>query len=252
MAHHNFHDTKSQVVTLDAKPSAIEIDCARTAVMVVDMQNDFGAEGGMLHRAGIDISPIRAVVEPTARVLASARHEGIKVVYLKMAFRSDLSDIGPPGSPNRDRHLLFGVGKTVRAPDGAESRVLIRDTWNTAIVPELTPQAGDLVVYKHRFSGFFETDLDATLKKLGTKSLIVTGCTTSVCVESTIRDAIFRDYSCVLLADCSAEPIGHEFSRSNYDASLLVIERLFGWVSRSDAFTEALAARPTAATEAHR
>lgn len=70
--HHHFHDPKSRVVTLDAKPSGVEIDCARTAVIVVDMQNDFGAKGGMFHRADIDISPIRAVVEPTPRVLASA------------------------------------------------------------------------------------------------------------------------------------------------------------------------------------
>lgn len=81
---------------------------------------------------------------------------------------------------------------------------------------------------------------------MGIKSLIVTGCTTSVCVESTIRDAMFRDYSCALLADCCAEPIGQEFSRSNHDASLLVIEKLFGWVSHSDAFTTALAAHSTA------
>ena len=63
------------------------------------------------------------------------------------------------------------------------------------------------------------------------KYLVFTGCTTSVCVKSTLRDAMFRDYSCVLLADCTAEPIGQEFARSNHDASLLLIERVFGWVS---------------------
>ena len=124
--------------------------------------------------------------------------------------------------------MHVNVGKVVRAPDGTESRILIRDTWNTDIVKELTPHADDVVVYKHRFSGFFQTDLDAILKKLGVKHLIVTGCTTSVCVESTIRDAMFRDYTAVLLGDCTAEPIGHEFPRSNHMASLLTIESTLG------------------------
>lgn len=238
--------TTGRIVSIQARPAPIPIDTGKTALIVVDMQNDFGSEGGMFHRAGIDISPIRAVVKPTAKALTSARAEGMKVIYLKMAFRPDLSDAGPAGSPNRDRHLQFGLGKEVRAPSGAVGRILIRDAWNTDIIPELAPQNGDLVVYKHRFSGFYQTDLDPSLKRMGIKSLIVTGCTTSVCVESTIRDAMFRDYSCVLLADCSAEPIGHEFSRSNHDASLLTIEKLFGWVSHSDAFTAALAARSTA------
>ena len=97
-----------------------------------------------------------------------------------------------------------------------------------------------MVVYKHRFSGFFETDLDATLKRSDIKSLIVTGCTTSICVESTIRDAMFRDYSCVLLKDCTGEPIGHALPRSNHDASLLTIQSLLGWVSTSNDVINAL------------
>jgi ureidoacrylate peracid hydrolase len=100
-------------------------------------------------------------------------------------------------------------------------------------VNELTPQPGDTVIYKTRYSGFYGTDLDSVLKQHATKSLVVTGATTSICVESTIRDAMFRDYSCLLLADCTGEPIGHQFQRSNYDASLLTIQKLFGWVSSS-------------------
>ena len=80
------------------------------------MQNDFGAKGGMMDRAGLDISGIQSAIGPTAKVLASARKAGVKVVYLKMGFRADLSDLGAPDSPNRIRHMFFGVGKTVRAP----------------------------------------------------------------------------------------------------------------------------------------
>ena len=232
----------SRVVTLDAKPEPISIDVAQTAVIVVDMQNDFGTKGGMFDRAGIDISQIQAAVGPTGRVIAAARLSGIKIVYLKMAFRPDLSDLGSSDSKNRLDHMRANVGMVVRAPDGSESRILIRDTWNTDIVKELTPHADDVVIYKHRYSGFFQTDLDATLKKLNVKHLIVTGCTTSVCVESTIRDAMFRDYTAVLLADCTAEPAGHEFPRSNHMASLLIIEMRLGWVSDSERMAKALAA----------
>jgi ureidoacrylate peracid hydrolase len=220
---------------IQAKPFPFALDPARAAVLVVDMQNDFGSEGGMFHRAGIDISAIQRTVAPTAAVLGVARSIGMKVIYLKMAFRPDLSDAGGTDSPNRTRHLYFGVGQAVTNPAGGASRILIRDTWNTDIVPELAPQTGDGVVYKHRFSGFYETDLDEILKKAGIDQLVVTGCTTSVCVESTIRDAMYRDYSCLLLSDCCAEPIGDGLPRSNHAASLLTIETLFGWVAESSA-----------------
>lgn len=227
-------------VKLDAKPESISIRASDTAVIVVDMQNDFGSKGGMFDLAGIDITGIQKVVAPTSRVLASARNAGIKVIYLKMAFRPDLSDLGAPGSVNRVRHLRMNVGKVVRAPDGKESRILIRDTWNSDILAELKPSEHDILVYKSRFSGFYETDLHATLTKLGIKHLIFTGCTTSICVESTVRDAMFRDYLPILLADCMSEPIGQKSARSNHEASLLSVEVLLGWVSSSDQFVTAL------------
>jgi ureidoacrylate peracid hydrolase len=232
-------EAQSGLVTLDAKPEPIAVDPARTAVIVVDMENDFAAKGGMFDRAGVDISGAQKAVAPTAKVLAAARQAGLKIIYLKMGYRPDLSDLGAPDSVNRTRHLKFGVGQKILAPDGRESRILIRDTWDTDIVPELKPQASDIVLYKTRFSGFYQTDLDATLKKLGIKYLIVTGVTTSICVESTVRDAMFRDYLCVLLRDCMSEPIGHDLPRTNHEASLLNAEVLLGWVSDSDQFVKA-------------
>ncbi len=227
-------EPKAGMVTLDAKPEPIAIDPARSAVIVVDMENDFAAKGGMFERAGVDISGAQNVIAPTAKVLPAAREAGLKIIYLKMGYRPDLSDLGATDSVNRTRHLKLGVGQKIQAPDGRESRVLIRDTWDTDIVPELRPQASDIVLYKTRFSGFYQTDLDAMLKKLGIKYLIVTGVTTSICVESTVRDAMFRDYLCVLLKDCMSEPIGHDLPRTNHEASLLNAEVLLGWVSDSE------------------
>ena len=240
------HVVSARMVRIDAKPETIAIDISKTAVIVVDMQNDFGSKGGMFDLAGIDISGIRKAIAPTAKVLASTRPAGIKIIYLKMGFRPDLSDFGAPDSPNRLKHPPV-VGKSTHAPDGRESRVLIRDTWNTDIVDELKPQADDLVVYKHRFSGFYQTDLEATLKKLGIQYLIVVGCTTSVCVESTVRDAMYRDYSCVLLEDCMSQPTPpHGSAGSNHDASLVLAEAAFAWVSNSGQFVAALQAQQDA------
>ena len=234
-------------VRVHAKPDSILLDLERTAVIVVDMQNEFGSKGGLFDRIGLDVSPIQSVIGPIARVLKSARRIGFPIVYLKMGFRPDLSDAGPLDGPNRVKHRQH-IGETMRSPNGKESRILIRDTWNTDIVSALEPEADDIVMYKHRFSGFYDTELHALLRRKKIKNLIFTGCTTSVCVESTLRDAMFRDYSCVLLSDCAAEPIGSEMSRSNHEATLLVIERLFGWVSDSTDLLHALQQLPSATT----
>ncbi len=230
---------ENRVIKLDAKPELITFETAKTVVLVVDMQNDFGSKGGMFDCAGIDITGIQKAVGPTAMVLAEARKAGVKIIYLKMGYKPDLSDLGAADSVNRVRHLRLGVGEKVTTPDGKESQILIRDTWNTDVISELKPQAGDDVIYKTRFSGFYETDLEERLKKLGAKHLIITGCTTSICVDSTVRDAMFRDYLCVLQADCMSEPIGHGLPRSNHDASLLAAEVLLGWISDSDRFVKA-------------
>ncbi len=228
--------------TIAARPSPVSVDPKHCAVIVVDMQNDFGSKGGMFDRAGIDITPIMRAVAPTARVLAAARHAGIPVIYLQMQHRADLADMGAADSPHRQRHARLAVGEEITAPDGTQSRILVAHGWGVEIVPELKPAATDLIVPKHRFSGFFETPLHTILQGINAKHLIFTGCTTSICVESTIRDAMYRDYHCILLEDCTAEPIGAGNSRSNHDASLLNIEVLLGWVSDSENFTAAVTA----------
>src|SRR5438105_3345066 len=219
------------MVTVEAKPDAVSLDPRRTAVLVVDMQNDFASRGGMFDRAGIDTSDAATAIDATQGLLETAREAGITIVYLKMEYEPDLSDAGQEGTPNRIKH----------APLGLDARdVLIRDTWGSAIVDELAPEPGEIVFSKQRYSGFFKTELDRELQRRDVTHLLVAGLTTSVCVESTVRDAMFRDYSCIVLEDCTAEPIGADAPRSNKSASLLVIETLFGWVSTAAAVKDAL------------
>jgi ureidoacrylate peracid hydrolase len=235
--------SESRATEISARPSSLPLRTDRTAVVVVDMQNDFASPGGMFDRAGIDLRDIQAIVGPTATLLDAARAAGLLVVYLKMGFQPDLADTGAPDSPTWLKHLPFDVGADVRAPDGRSGRILIRDTWNTDIVDELRPHATDVVLYKNRYSGFYGTDLDRTLRNRRVDTLIVVGATTSVCVESTVRDATFRDYRCLVVEDCTAEPIGEDLARTNKQSSLAVLELLFAWITDAAAVVGALGVR---------
>jgi ureidoacrylate peracid hydrolase len=228
-------------IHLMARPDSVSFDAASTAIIVVDMQNDFGSKGGMFDRSGIDISGIQKAIVPTLNVLTAARESGIEVIYLKMGFNEDLSDLGREEYRSRIKHLRkIHVGDTMTAPTGDKGRILIRDTWNTDIISQLQPQPDDIVIYKTRFNGFYQTTLDSILKRLEKKYLIFTGCTTSICIESTVRDAAFRNYLPIVLEDCTAEPIGNGLPRSNHEASLLNIQVSFGWVSTSNEFIKSI------------
>jgi ureidoacrylate peracid hydrolase len=229
----------TQRIEIEARPAAFGFDLSSAVVVVVDMQNDFGSTGGMFDLAGIDIAPIQAIVQPIHDVLVAARRAGVPIVYLKMGFQPDLSD-AEPDSPTWLKHVPLRAGADVTAPDGSASRILVRDTWNTDIVDELRPEPGDTVVYKHRYSGFYGTELEAILRDKKATTLIVVGATTSVCVDSTVRDAMFRDFHCIVLEDCTAEPIGASLARSNHEATLLTLELLFANVTNSGSLTSAL------------
>src|SRR4051812_3337608 len=110
-AHELLKTSWSDQVIIDAQPEPLRLTCSETAVIVVDMQNDFCSTGGLFHRAGMNISPIQEVIRPTGNVLSPARGAGIKIAYLKMGFLPDLSDMGCSDSASRERHLRFGVGQ---------------------------------------------------------------------------------------------------------------------------------------------
>lgn len=211
---------------LAARPRAVTLDPARTALVVVDMQNAFVERGGLFDLAGLDISGARAVVDAVRRLLADARPAGIKVVYLQMGYRPDLADSGGPASPNWDKELALVL---MRERPELAGRLLVHGTWDHAIVDDLKPEAGDLVVPKSRYSGFVGTALDSLLRTAGVTHLIFTGVATNVCVESTLRDAFFHEYRPVLVADATmaAGPEGQQA------ATLFNVETYFGSVTRT-------------------
>lgn len=210
------------MLKLDAKPEAVELDLTKAAVVVVDMQNAFAAKGGMLDISGADISEAPRVVLSIKRVLDAARKAGILVVYVQMGYKPDLSNSGGPNSPNWHKELAMCL---MNSRPELKGKLLTEGTWDFAIVDDLKPGPGDLVILKTRYSGFAGTTLDSQLRTRGIRYLFFTGIATNVCVESTLRDAYFLDYWPILISD-GAMPAG---PASLHEATLFNVENFFGW-----------------------
>jgi len=220
---------KNTMPNLDAKPGPIDVDLTKSAVVVVDMQNAFASKGGMLDIAGTDISAAPRVVRSIKGILDAARQVGVLVVYVQMGYKPDLSNSGGPNSPNWHKELAMHL---MNCRPELKGKLLTEGTWDFAIVDDLKPEPGDLVVLKTRYSGFAGTTLDSQLRTRGIRYLFFAGIATNVCVESTLRDAYFQDYWPILIAD-GAMPAG---PASMHEATLFNVENFFGWTVRAEEF----------------
>jgi ureidoacrylate peracid hydrolase len=212
---------------LATRPEPLEVVFERSAIVVVDMQNAFASKAGMLDIAGVDLTGASDVVAVIRSLRDAARSRELLVVYLRMAYKADLSDSGGPNSPNSRKEL--GMCLMSSRPD-LKGKILTEGTWDAEIVPELAPRPGDVVITKTRYSGFAGTALDSQLRMRGIQYLFFTGIATNVCVESTLRDAYFHDYWPILVADATM-PAG---DRSLYNATLYNVESFFGWSITSE------------------
>jgi ureidoacrylate peracid hydrolase len=220
-------------LSLDTRPDPLQIDLARTAVVVVDMQNAFASRGGLLDLAGIDISGAEEVVRRIAELLEAARAAGVQVVYLQTGYKPDLSNGGGAASPNPRKETALCL---MRARPELKGKLLVEGTWDFQIVEALTPQASDMVVLKTRYSGFAGTQLDSLLRAREIRYLVFVGIATNVCVESTLRDAYFHEYWPLLVTDAALQagpPEAHA-------ATVFNVESFFGWTIGARALIEAL------------
>jgi ureidoacrylate peracid hydrolase len=216
------------MVTLNARPQAIEIDIERTAIIVVDMQNAYASKGGMLDLGtGIDEARIGPVISANQRLLPAARAAGVKVIYLQFGYKPDLSDAGGPESPNIRKQMAFRMIK--ERPDDRD-KLIVEGTWGWQIIDGLKPEPGDVVVQKSRYSGFAGTTLENQLHGLNIRHLIFTGVATNVCVESTAREAYFREFWPVLVED-AMDHTGPDFVRQ---ATFYNFESKLGWVTKTE------------------
>jgi ureidoacrylate peracid hydrolase len=212
-------------VVLKAKPEPIKLDTKRTALIVVDMQNTFCKKGGIFDYLGkLDEISVKRVINADKKVIEACRNNGIKVVYLRMGYRPDLSNAGGPESPNYYKEL--GV-VAMRSNPELKGRFLTIGTRDWEIIDELTPLPGDIIIDKHRYSGFSNTELDTILRTNNIQNLMFIGLATNVCVESTLRDAYFHEYFPILISDGCGN-IGPKFTQ---EATIWNVAEVFGWVT---------------------
>ena len=222
---------QTQTITVDAEPYEYEFEPGKCALLIIDMQRDFLEPGGFGEMLGNDVSQLRRTIAPNKRLLGAWREMGWPVIHTREGHRPDLADL-PPCKKIRGRSAT-SIGDT-----GPMGRILVRGEDGHDIIKELYPMPGEPVIDKPGKGAFFATDLDAILKHQGIKQLIVTGVTTEVCVNTTVREANDRGYDCLVPSDC----VGSYFPEFQ-EMGLKMIKAqggIFGWVSDSTRIFDAI------------
>lgn len=194
---------------------------AHTALLVVDMQNDFCADGGLVSRDGRDVTPAQRLALRLPRLIDTARSAGVLPVFIRSEYTCDgnpwLSDVWLEQAV-RERH---GGYTTIPVCEPGQ--------WSADWYGAIRPRAGEPVVIKHRYDAFQGTELDLLLRSRGIRTLVMTGVVTNVCVESTARAGFMRDYYIVMVDDGCAAYVAEDHAHT-----LRNIRRFFGVVSTID------------------
>ena len=194
---------------------ADKVEPAHTALIVIDVQNDFCAEGGMMDEEGFAIGDVQAMADRLPPLIAAARAAGVLVAFVRNVYSSEhnfyLSDAW--------------LEQASRARAGSYTRrdICAAGSWGGDFYGEVRPEPRDPIVTKHRFNAFLNTDLDTILRANGVRTAVFTGVATNVCVETTARDAFMRDYYVVFTTDGTAT-----YAREDHEATLRNIARYFG------------------------
>src|SRR6266540_3588209 len=199
----------SEGVQPRARLPLARVDPATTRLLIVDVQNDFLADGGWFANHGQDVEPMRDAVVNVDRFISVARAAGVRPIFVKAIY-----DEKWLSKPMLERHELVGF----------DSHHCQSGTWGAEFYV-VRPEPDDDVIVKHRYSAFMGTELDPLLRAQGVENLIIVGVTTNVCVESTARDGYMLDYHIVLVEDCTAS-----YSEEPHQATLANIRRAFGRV----------------------
>ena len=225
-------------LSIEAEPQRIVVDAAKSALLIVDMQNDFCTEDGWLHSRGIDVSPNRRPIKPLQSLIAIFREKSLPVIWVNWGVRKDLLNISPS---LRHAHNPKGDEPGLAQPvPGTRSEVIKFGSWGARVVDEIDPGERDIQIVKHRFSAFWDTETDAVLRNLGVKTLFIGGVNMDQCVMTTLEDASFLGYDTILIEDASAT------TSPDYcvQAVLYNVKLLFGFVIRSAALLAALSGAP--------
>lgn len=229
---------KARTARLRALPQELLFEVGRTALIVIDMQNDFCATDGWIGGMQIDVGPARALIDPINRATAALRASGVPVIWVSWGVRPDRLNLSPgtqhPFNPNG---LAPGLAGEVTGP-ARTHRLLQKDSWGAQIIDELVQDPADIRVDKHRISGFWDTPLNAILQNLDVTTLLFAGVNADHCVLGTLMDANFHGYDTILLEDCTATT-SPDFC---LQATLHNVRFCFGFTATSDDLAESLAA----------
>jgi ureidoacrylate peracid hydrolase len=200
------------------------------AVLVVDMQNDFCAEGGAMHREGRDLTLVKSMVPQLAQLITAARAAKVPLVWIRNVYNT---------GPNWYLSETW-LEQAERRRNGAYLSIPVCEpnAWNGDFY-EVKPEPAEVVVTKHRYGAFESTDLDLVLRSKGIRTVIMTGVATNVCVETTARQAFLRDYYVVFSNDCTAT-----YSQPAHDMTLENIDAFFGQVASAAEITACWQAAP--------
>jgi nicotinamidase-related amidase len=218
-----------QPITLPTDTKTLRLDLAKTAIVVVDMQNDFCHPDGWLAHIGVDVSPAREPIAPLKSLLPELRRVHVPIVWLNWGNRPDLLNISPAL-----RHVYDPTGEGVGLGDPLPQNgapVLTKGSWAAAVVDELAIEPTDIQVDKYRMSGFWDTPLDSILRNLGKTTLFFAGVNADQCVMATLQDANFLGYDCILVRDCTATT-SPDYC---FQATIYNVNQCFGFVTDSGA-----------------
>jgi nicotinamidase-related amidase len=226
----------SRAARIAALPQNLLIDAGRSALVIIDMQNDFCHPEGWIGSIGVDNIALRAIYTPINAVTAAARANAIPVLWVSWGVRPDRLNLSAgtrfPFDPNGGGPGLAGE---IDGPAGVY-RLLAKGGWGAAIVDELEQDPADVHVAKHRISGFWDTPLDSILRNLGTRTVLFSGVNTDQCVLHSLTDANFLGYGCVLVEDCCATT-SPDFCT---EATVWNVKKCFGFVTDSGKIMRAL------------
>lgn len=186
---------------------------ANAALLVIDVQNDFVADGGFFDKIGADVKTVQKAMPNLERLVGEARNAGVPVIFVQAIYDPEYLS-----AAMRERNLRRAV----------ELPRCLTGSWGADFY-SVRPAPGEPVVIKHRYSAILNTELDALLKSRGIRSLLLTGVATDTCVESTGRDAYFIDYYVTIVADCCGAA-----SESDHLGALKRFDRDYGAIVTSD------------------
>lgn len=192
-----------------------KVDPTHAALIVIDMQNDFCAPGGMMDTEGADLRAVQAMAQRLPALIKAAREAGTLVIFIRNVYST------PENSYLSDVYLEQAA--RTRGDSYTRRDVCGRDSWEGDFYGEIRPLPTEPVVTKHRYGAFHNTDLETILRVHGIRTVVLTGVATNVCVETTAREAFVRDFYVVFVGDGTAC-----YSDETHTATLRTIDKYFG------------------------